>query len=169
MTLSNDLKQKIRVELQRMEEDCVHSGKSHFNASSRWQLWNYFIGIPSVILSACASSAFFGDHATVAGLMTSAVTVLAALITFLKPSERSSEHKSSGDQYLSLRNDARVFREIELEQITHDVAAIAGMNGFTKRRNELNQASPQFSNRDRKKAAHGIDVGESTHIVDKGN
>lgn len=150
-----------------MEEDCTHSGKAHFNASDRWTVWNYIFGIPSVILSAAAGTAFFKDYATIAGVFATCVTVLTALMTFLKPSEKASEHKSSGDQYLALRNDARVFREIELDQLDNASAAIAGMNGFTTRRNELNQASPQFSTGDFKRAKAGIDAGEALHAVDK--
>lgn len=150
-----------------MEEDCSHSGKAHFNASVRWTRWNYIFGIPSVALSAAAGAAFFKDYAVAAGIMSSGVTVLTALMTFLKPSEKASEHKSAGDQYLSLRNDARVFREVELTQVGDDAAAIAGMNGLTTRRNELNQASRQFSNGDFKRAKKGIDRGEALHAVDK--
>lgn len=167
MPVTTPIADKIENELKRMEEDCIHSGKAHFNAAARWNGWNYVFGLPSVGLSALAGAAFFKDYAVVAGLMTSAVTVLTALMTFLKPSQRSSDHKSAGDQYLSLRNDARVFREIELMQVADDAAAIAGMNGFTTRRNELNQASPQFSEGDYKKAKKGIDSGEALHAVDR--
>ena len=168
MTVSDLTATKIANELLRMEEDCIHSAKAHFNAAARWNMWNYFFGLPSVGLSALAGAAFFKDYAVVAGFMTSAVTVLTALMTFLKPSERSSAHKNSGDQYLSLRNDARVFREIELTQVADDKAAIAGMSGFTTRRNELNQASPKFAKGDFKKAKAGIDAGEAIHLVDQG-
>lgn len=167
MVISKDLLDRIVAELLRMEEDCTHSGKAHFNASTRWTRWNYAFGIPSVVLSAAAGAAFFKDYAVVAGLMSSGVTILTALMTFLKPSEQAASHKSSGDQYLALRNDARVFREIQLSQIVDDAAAIAGMNGFTTRRNELNQASPPFSNGDFKKAKKGIDRGEALHAIDK--
>ena len=157
--------EKVTAELLRMEEDCTHSGKAHFNAAVRWTRWNYVFGLPSVGLSAVAGAAFFKDYATTAGIMSSGVTVLTALMTFLKPSEKAADHKSSGDQYLALRNDARVFREVELSQVGDDAAAVAGMNGFTTRRNELNQASPQFSNGDFKKAKKGIDRGEALHAV----
>ncbi|MHC5234375.1 hypothetical protein [Brucella sp. LJL56] len=42
-----------------------------------------------------------------------------------------------------------------------------GLEGLTKRRNELNQASPLFANRDFKKAKKGVDEGQATHAVDK--
>ena len=159
--------EKIKAEIARLEEDCIHSGKSHFNAADRWGQYNNWLGVPSVILSALAGTAFFKDYGLAAGLMSSVVAVLTALMTFLKPSEKAAEHKGAGDQYLTLRNDARVFREIEIDHSCDVQAAIAALAGYTKRRNELNQASPQFSDADRRKARAGIEAGEATHIVDK--
>ena len=51
-------KDAIRLELERIEEDCIHSGKSHFNAHERWSRFHYWLGIPSVILSSIAGLAF---------------------------------------------------------------------------------------------------------------
>ena len=159
---------KIRAELLRIEEDCTHSGKSHFNAAERWSTYHYWLGIPAIVLSAAAGTAFFKDAAMLAGGMSALAALLTALMTFLKPSERASGHKSSGDQYLGLRNDARVFREIRLEHACDDQAAINGLDEFTKRRNDLNLASPQFSEADFNKARRGINAGEALHEVDKG-
>ncbi|MGX5736056.1 SLATT domain-containing protein [Bosea thiooxidans] len=159
-------REKITNELLRMEEDCDHSGRAHFNASDRWKCWNYAFGIPSVILSTAAGAAFLKDYPLIAGAMSLTVAVLTALMTFLKPGEKTAEHKSSGDQYLALRNDSRVFREIELETVDDDGAKEA-MKGLTTRRNELNQASSQFSRGDFEKARRSIEAGESTHKVDK--
>lgn len=158
---------KIKSEMQRIEEDCIHSGKAHFNAGARWTALNSWLGVPSVILSALAGTAFFKDYATIAGGMSAIVAILTSLMTFLKPSERGAAHKSAGDQYLTLRNDARIFREIEIDQAGDASAAIVTLATFTKRRNELNQASPLFSNRDFQRAKKGIDAGEATHAVDK--
>ena len=158
---------KIKAEAHRIEEDCIHSGKSHFNAGDRWNRYNFWIGIPSVALSAMAGTAFLKDYAIIAGIMSAVVAVLTSLMTFLKPSERAAIHKSAGDQYLTLRNDARIFREIEIDQARDAAAAIATLATLTKRRNELNQASPLFSDRDRRKARAGIEGGEATHVVDK--
>lgn len=166
--MSNDPKPAIRAELERIEEDCIHSGKAHFNAGVRWASYNYWLGIPSVVLSTLAGTAFFNDMPEIAGIMSATVAVLTSLMTFLKPSERASAHKGSGDQYLTLRNDARVFREIKLNHACDEQAAISGLDEFTKRRNELNQASAQVAIRDFKKARAGIDQGEAAHRVDQG-
>lgn len=169
MTNITDPRPAIDAELQRIEEDCIHSGKAHFNAGIRWARYHYTLGIPSVVLSALAGLAFFKDYPEAAGVMSGIVAILTSLITFLKPSERSVSHKSSGDQYLSLRNDARVFREIKLPVTLDEQVSIDGLDEFTKRRNELNQASAQFSRGDFEKARKGIDAGEAAHRVDRSN
>jgi hypothetical protein len=157
----------IRTELERVEEDCIHSGKSHFNAHARWSCYHYWLGIPAVVLSSIAGLAFFKDFPEFGGALSAIVAVLTALSTFLKPSERAAAHKGAGDQYLSLRNDARVFREIKLTHVCDAQSAIDGLTEFSTRRNELNQASPQFSNSDFVKARAGIEAGEAAHVVDK--
>ena len=159
----------VRDELERIEEDCIHSGKAQFNAGVRWNRYHLFLGVPAVILSGLAGTAFFEDQAEIAGVMSTIVAILTALSTFLKPSERASSHKSSGDQYLTLRNDARVLRTIKLAVACDDAAAIANLDEITKRRNELNQASAQASRSDFEKARTGIDKGESAHRADMGN
>ena len=156
-----------QAELDRIEEDCTHSGKAQYNAGGRWSRYHYWLGIPSVILSALAGAAFLKEQGEIAAIMSAIVAILTALMTFLKPSERASSHKSSGDQYLALRNDARVFREIKLRYACDAQTALSGMDEFTKRRNELNQASPPFSRADFEKARKGIEEGEALYAVDK--
>ncbi|HEX8556181.1 MAG TPA: SLATT domain-containing protein [Sphingomonas sp.] len=165
----SDPKGTIRAELTRIEEDCIHSGKAQFNAGVRWSRYHLWLGVPSVILSALAGTAFFKGQPEIAGAMSSVVTILTALMTFLKPSERASSHKSSGDQYLTLRNDARVLRTIKLDVACDDTAAVANLDEITKRRNELNQASAQVSRKDFERARTGIEEGEAQHIADRGN
>lgn len=164
-----DPKTTIRAELTRIEEDCIHSGKAQFNAGVRWSRYHLWLGVPSVVLSALAGTAFFKGEPEIAGGMSTVVTILTALMTFLKPSERASSHKSSGDQYLTLRNDARVLRTIKLDVACDDAAAVANLDEITKRRNELNQASAQVSRKDFESARQGIEEGEAQHIADRGN
>jgi hypothetical protein len=167
MTTDSETMKAIRTELSRIEEDCIHSGKAQFNAAVRWGHYHLWLGLPSAILSAAAGAAFIKSHGEIAGAMTMLAALLTSLMTFLKPSERASAHKTAGDQYLALRNDARVFREIRIDHTCDDQAAIDSMDEFTKRRNELNQASAPFSRKDFEKARAGIEVGEATHQVDK--
>ena len=114
MTDSNNLTLALSKEAERIEEDSIHSAKGHFNASDIWRCRHYWLGIPATILGALAGAAIVKDWTVLASLLSLAATILTALVTFLKPTERASEHKTVGDQYLALKNDARVFREIEL-------------------------------------------------------
>lgn len=157
----------IKAELERIEEDCIHSGKAQFNAGDRWSAYHLWLGLPAVILSTAAGTAFFKGLPDIAGGLASTVAILTALSTFLKPSERASNHKSSGAQYLTLRNDARVLRAIKLGAACDDATAIASLDEITKRRNELNQASAQVSRRDFEKARRGIEQGEASHRADQ--
>jgi hypothetical protein len=163
----NSPKEPIRTELLRIEEDCTYSGKAHFNAAGRWGSYHFWLGLPAVGLSALAGLAFFKDYTVVAAAMSGTAAVLTAFQTFMKPSERSASHKAAGDQYLGLRNDARVFREIRMEHVCDDQAAIDGLDEFTKRRKELNMASPQIARRDFTRARKGIEGGEAKHAVDQ--
>lgn len=166
MSEISNLQSRIRDELERIEEDSSHSGKAHFNAASRWACWHYIVGIPSIVLASAAGTAFFKDYAVAAGAMSSAVAVLAGLTTFLKPSERSATHKTCGSQYLALKNDCRVARTITLLEATNEKAE-AALAEMTKRRNDLNTSSPQFSQGDYQRAKKGIDAGEALHAVDR--
>lgn len=157
----------VRTEVLRVEEDCTHSSKSHFNAAARWTTYNRRLGITSIVLSALAGPAFLGNYPGLAGLMSGIAAVLTTLLTFLKATERAVAHKTAGDQYLTLRNEARVFREIMLSHNPNSTFAITRMTELTKRRDDLNLKSPQFSDQDRLLARKGIDEGEATHVVDK--
>ena len=161
------LLENVRAEVLRVEEDCIHSSKSHFNASERWSTYNIRLGIPSIVLSVLAGTAFFAAHPGWAGLMSGIAAVLTALVTFLKPAECAAAHKAAGDHYLTLRNEARVFREVYLSHNRSSTDAIRGMAELTARRNDLNQKSPQFSDQDRLLARKGIQEGEATHTIDK--
>ncbi len=161
------IKIAIRKELGRIEEDCDHSGKSHFNAALRWSGWNFRLGLASTVLSAVAGATYMKSQPEIAAAISITVAIMAGLITFLKPSERAAMHKSSGDQYLALKNEARVFREIKLNHLCDDAGAACYLDELTGRRSELNGAAPQFSEADRKLARAGIEQGESKHIVDK--
>ena len=168
MAVSPDLSGKMATEIERLEEDCIHSGKSQFNAGDRWRGLNLLLGVPSVIMGATAGTAFMKSAPDIAGVLALMAAALTGLITFLKPSERAASHKSAGDQYLALRNDARVFRQIRLAHVCDDAVALAGLDELSKRRRELNMASPQVATGDFNKARNGIDKGEAEHAVDKG-
>lgn len=162
-----EFQKKIETELLRIEEDTLHSSKAQYNAGDRYSSRHVWLGVPASALSALAGAASFsGQWELAAGLISIAVAVLAALQTFMKPAEQAAAHKAAGDQFLALRNDARLMREIKVGLIEEPQEAVTALDVMVKRRNDLNASSPQVARKDFEKAKKGIDAGEAQHAVD---
>lgn len=168
LMIDKDLRHRLEAELLRIEEDSIHSSKEQYNAGVRYGDYHLRLGVPAAALSAVAGAASFaGQWELAAGFLSVAVAILASLQTFMKPSERAAAHKSAGDQFLALKNDARVLREVRLAIMPSDLEGTVAVEALAKRRNELNAASPQCSRSDFEKARAGIEAGEATYRVDR--
>ena len=73
------IKQGIKTELLRMEEDCVYSSKSHFNCADFLRKLYYIIGIPLVILTAITTK-YCIEIITLSAFILSAIQVVAVFI-----------------------------------------------------------------------------------------
>lgn len=167
MSVDKKLTKKIVAECGRIEEDSEQSAKRHFNAASRWSTYNKSIGIPSVVLGAIASAVSFSSLSILGGLLAAATASLTAVLTFLKPSERSNSHTSSGNQYLRLRNEVRIFREIDLPAVNNEDDIRDELKHFAQRRDDLNESAPITATKDYSKANKGIEDGETEYKADK--
>lgn len=166
---SESLVSALCKEAERIEEDSIHSAKGQFNTAAIWNRRHYWLGVPATAFGALAGAAFIKDCPEIASLLSLAATILTALVTFLKPTERASEHKTAGDQYLALRNDARLFREIELLAPEDGQSNTDKIKALSQRRNELNQGSPEIPRRAFEQARNGITEGETCYKTDKEN
>lgn len=164
----SDLIQKLVEECHRIEEDAEHSSKGHFNAGDRWGRYHLYIGMPAALIAAIAGAAAFKDCPELAGSLALLSTALTTVLTFLKPSERAEMHKTSGGYYLTLRNQTRIFREIELANGLEAMVAKARFLELAGTRDELNATSPGISRCDYEKAKKDIDEGRSQYQADKG-
>lgn len=163
----SDLTIAMVKETSRIEEDSWYSAKSHFNAASLWSKLHYWLGVPATICTAAAGAAFIKDWAIAAQLLSALATILTGLVTFLKPNEKSTQHKAVADQYLTLKNDARVFREIELLEAEDNRSATGPVKALSKRRNELNSTAPVIPRWAFNATRKGIAAGEATYAVDQ--
>ena len=157
--------EKAKEEALRIEEDCTYSSKRHFNASVRWEKYHYWIGLPSALLAGLSGVSAFNDYPILAGILAISSTALTSVLTFLKPSERSEHHKSIGNQYLSLRNKTRLFRELEVNNASEKIIEI--INELSNQRDELNNSALNTSNSDYEKAQKDINEELHKHEVDK--
>src|SRR5690606_26780851 len=102
-----------------------------------------------------------------AGTLALLASLLTGLMTFLKPNERAAMHRAAAGQFLALKNEARLFREVDLLQ-THRLREFPDMlKALSAVRNELNEKSPAIPRRAFVAARKGIEEGEATHKVDR--
>lgn len=162
-------KEKIINEAKRIEEDSIYSAKGHFYAAQCWVNVNLWLGGISVVLSAIAGASAlsqFDYHNIVAGGLSIIVAGLTAVITFINPNERASVHQKAGNKYNALKNDARIFHEIEVDDID-EKSALDNLKKLNDRRNKLNLESHQIPKWAFEKARKGMEEGEAEYKVDK--
>lgn len=162
-----DLIPKITAEARRIEEDAEHSAKGHYNAGNRWGRYHLYLGLPAAIISAITGAAAFKNCPELAGGLALLVTALTTVLTFLKPSEHAEMHKAAAGQYHALRNQARIFREIELADGLESEVAKTTLLDLSRLRDELNASSPGVPRSDYEKAKIDIDDGRSRYQVDE--
>lgn len=168
-TPDDDVISALQKEAERIEEDALYSSKGHFNAEDIWVLRNYWLGVPSAVLGAIAGAALIKSQPEWASAFTLIASLLTGLMTFLKPNERAAIHRAAAGQFLALRNDARIFREIELLEPYRQADLPKRLKELSSVRNELNQNSPSIPRRAFVDARKGIEEGEAIHKVDKEN
>jgi len=163
-----DNKEKIINEAKRIEEDSLYSSKGHFYAGQCWLNVNLYLGGITAILSAIAGASAlsqFDYHNIVAGGLSIIVAGLTAIIIFINPNEKSFIHRKAGNRYNALRNDARIFYDIELSE-ADDKKAIEDLKKLNDRRSKLNSESHQIPKWAFEKARKGIEEGEAKYKVD---
>lgn len=163
----SDLVNKLADEAGRVEEDTEHSFKGHYNAAERWARYHLWIGLPAALSAATAGAAAFRDQPEWAGGLALVSTALTTVLTFLKPSERAEIHKAVAGQYQSLRNQARIFREISLLDGMTASDAKERLLALANARDELNLRAPGLPRGDYELAKKDIDAGRSTYRADE--
>jgi hypothetical protein len=161
-------KEKIINEAKRIEEDSLHSAKGHFCAAQCWVNINLGLGSVSAVLSAIAGASAlsqFEHHNIFAGILSIIVASLTGVITFINPNERSVVHQKARNKYNALRNDTRIFYDLEITEVD-DKVAFNDLKKLNDRRNKLNADSVQIPKRAFKKGRKGIEEGEAKYMVD---
>ena len=151
----------------RIEEDCTHSAKGHFEAARIWSWCNMGLGLPAVILAALGGVSALKAMPIVAGILSILSAAVTTALTFLKPSDRVSGHHVAGTRFNSLKNRARFFREVELPQERDPKRLTRALRALVKERDELNQLSPEIPRTAFVWARRGIRTGESSYAVDR--
>lgn len=160
--------EKIRNEAKRIEEDSLHSAKGHFYTAQSWSNINLWLGCFSAFFSAIAGASAMSQfcyHDILAGGLSMIVAGLTAIITFINPNEKASTHQKAGNNYSALRNDIRIFYDIEIDK-ADDEQTVGELKKLNDRRNKLNIESYQIPKWAFKNAKKGIEAGEASYKID---
>lgn len=158
---------EIINELKRIEEDAETSAKAHFNCSERLGRMHLWLGVPAIILSVIIGYLSLEEYENIAFGCSILIAVLVALLTFLRPEERSVKSKHAGDLLLAVKIEARMARTVW--EVEGDIDNVSGKcKQLSERRNVINSLAPVFSYADYRKAKVGIDKGEAVYKVDQG-
>ena len=103
--------ENIKQEAERLKEDCIYSAKGHFESAKFWRRLYYWLMIFS-ILSFCLSFTLTLLDSQLCTVISSFITVI---LIFLNPQEKYLSHQNSGNKFLSLRNQIRIFNDIEIK------------------------------------------------------
>jgi hypothetical protein len=161
--MDNEILKEYKAEAARIEEDSIHSAKGHYNAADRWRHVHLWIGIPNAILAAIAGLKAFEGSNEIAGALALIVAAVAAVNTFLNPGDRSSTHRRCAGEYLSLKNNSRIFSNISIRRLSCNDEIDARFQELASKRDDLNATSPQIPEWAFNKAKRGIDAGEATY------
>lgn len=124
--------------------------RSHFILSSRIRIWNYILGVPTIIIATLlASYIFFTINQEVAfwtkmllGLLSLMMAILASLQTFLKYSEQAENHRNASARYQALFNGIDQLLVIPPKD---DVALGEWCDKLRERWDALNLEAPRIS------------------------
>lgn len=168
--MNDEIKDNILKEAKRIEEDCLYSAKGQFIAANFWMNFHLWIGVPTAILAAIAGASAlskFDNNYYIAGILAIIVAALTAVATFLNPNEKANAHRNAGNKYNSLRNNTRIFCDIDSQGDDSSQELSKDLKEFAKQRDELNQNSPQIPRWAYKKAKKRIEKGEADYNIDK--
>lgn len=169
-----ELKENILKEAKRIEEDTEFSSEAHFITAQRWSHSHQVLGVLVAILAVVSGGTaltqlneynFFVTFGI--GITSLVAGSLAAVSTFLNPNERATCHLNAGNSYRELRNDVRVFCNIDYLQDSDEIL-VKKIKELATRRDALNKSSPQPSTYAFKEAKRRIEKeGATAYKVDK--
>jgi hypothetical protein len=156
----------VIAEALRIEEDTNYSGRSNFSAARRSDRLHVWLGGPAAVLAAVAGTTALAEQTWVAAGCAFGATLLGALHTFLRADKRAAQHQTIGAEYIDLRNEARIFRTIDFEDLS-DEERRARIHELSARRSDLNRATPRIPPGAFSDAQASIERGETDYAVDR--
>lgn len=162
-----DALEKFSAEASRIEEDATFNFVGHYEAANFWKTVSHTLNFPIVIFSAIA--AFFSFTEPFISLFSSIiVTVLGSVNLYFRPAETAALHYRSGGKFKSLRDKARLYREVRL-RFSKDSAnkLLERLNELYEEKRVISEMGVPIPNFAYRRAKRKIDDGHTSYAVDE--
>lgn len=155
----------IAAEVSRIYEDAEYTGQANFIAAVWLSRVNLLLGVPTTLIAAAAGAFALSNHTSIAGALAVAAALTAALQTFIGAAERAARRQRSGTAYTQLRNEARIFLNVDRPHLNHEEAR-ERLRVLATRRDELNRENVPVPDWLFQRARKKIERGDLEHAVD---
>jgi hypothetical protein len=160
----------IKTEAERVHESTMYSAQGQFEQAKIWNRKNLILGIPA---SGVAGIAGVTGLATSIGktwvsILALIAAFLSGIMTTLNYSKKIDQAHASANAYLALQQDARIFIDIDLDNLDEG-AARDTLGNLVARQQEINTTAQIPSPTAYKRAKANIESGGQTYEADKNN
>lgn len=138
----------IQAEVARVHESAVFSAQGQFEAAKAWRALHWTLGVLTAALSTLAAVLTFAADAQVAsGILAVVAAIAAAVLTSSRPDKLAERAVARGNDYTTLRNDAR--RVLHVHVPNDEVGVLReALDGLAGRASDLDHTSdpiPRFA------------------------
>lgn len=166
------IREAIAVEAKRLIVDSTYSGRGHQAAGGRWARYDHWLGLPTSMAGALLAggagiSAVTDGRPGLTAILAFASAITSAAHGFLRPGEKAEKHSLKGNRFIALRNDARLFVEIDIRSALSTDELAKRIKSLRKQYADLNETLPLHIPRtDYETAKKNIAAGESSYLND---
>lgn len=162
-----DALETARVEIERLEEDLLYTEKAHLAAASTLRKVHTRLGVFATVTAAASVAAIVAEStAWVPGILALVASISSAVLTFVKPDERATQHLQAGRALGSLRVRMRQFRTLGLLHGMAPDAVRESVASLSEDKAAADAAAPALSDRAFVRGKKAIEAGRFDHAVD---
>jgi len=158
----------LRNEARRLHESAMYSAQNQFEYSKTWRRVDRWLGGAAAMLAAVSAAGGLSEvfSARWAGLIALVAAGMGAVATSLGAPKAKDRAHSSANALLALQQDARIYIDIDLDNLDYDEAR-EQLRTLVARQQELNATAEIPSAPASKKAQKNIEGGRQSYEVDK--
>ncbi|MCP3886035.1 MAG: SLATT domain-containing protein [Propionibacteriaceae bacterium] len=158
----------LRKEAHRVHESVMYSAQNQFEYSKTWRKVDRWLGATAALLAATSAAGGLSEvlSAQWVGLIAFAAAGTGAVATTLGAPKAKDRAHASANALLALQQDARIFIEIDLDELEFEEAR-EQLRALVARQQQLNTAAEIPSPRAWKRAQKNVAGGQQTYEVDE--